>query len=506
MLTCLVFSIQVNGTCTKGRTNAICYDFVKGVCQRGSECRYSHDLSLIARTARGGGNHLRSGEVCYDYLRGRCTRGTSCKYLHSMTFLGGCEYMVGSEGGYLPVGCAHTSMSGAIGQPGLMGAMCGGHAGDAIAHKRSVDLSDGLRSVASDQQSEMWPGMGGTSHMHSYGQLSAAAAAAQHQHHQQQQGYASLAGYGAYAHTLQHAAAASMAQMAGGHAHGLSHNAHDHRSAIAQQMAARAAMADQVQGNGGTSLYGGSGPQLMRTHSVPGAAGFLGRNAPVGGGVPSNSTGSGSLMLPDSFNAILANLGGHTKGPVALAEALKSFASMSGSGSLSGTASTSISGTAGGGGSLGGANMSMSSVVVGGSHSGSVCGGGSGRPPFAPCSTGGAPAAGSGGMQHATQHRLSDGGALGMARGGSMLQPSAPQTIPAAPRAGADVGGSVGSDAGSLPEPFSLPGNQGGVGSQLPAGDPTQLSRTAPSNMADLNPANLPPDLMPLLKEIWNKP
>lgn len=58
-----------NGIATKGRTNAICYDFVKGVCQRGSECRYSHDLSLIARTARGGANNTRTGEVCYDYLR-----------------------------------------------------------------------------------------------------------------------------------------------------------------------------------------------------------------------------------------------------------------------------------------------------------------------------------------------------------------------------------------------------------------------------------------------------
>ncbi len=30
------------------RQAAICYDFVKGVCQRGAECKYSHDLSLIA--------------------------------------------------------------------------------------------------------------------------------------------------------------------------------------------------------------------------------------------------------------------------------------------------------------------------------------------------------------------------------------------------------------------------------------------------------------------------
>ncbi|MEW5304896.1 MAG: hypothetical protein WDW36_007473 [Sanguina aurantia] len=62
------------GILSRGRTTAICYDFVKGVCQRGGECRYSHDLTLIARTARGGAGAAKVGEVCYDHLRGRCTR------------------------------------------------------------------------------------------------------------------------------------------------------------------------------------------------------------------------------------------------------------------------------------------------------------------------------------------------------------------------------------------------------------------------------------------------
>ncbi len=42
---------------------------MKGVCQRGVDCRYSHDLSLIARMARGGAAQPKAGEVCYDYLR-----------------------------------------------------------------------------------------------------------------------------------------------------------------------------------------------------------------------------------------------------------------------------------------------------------------------------------------------------------------------------------------------------------------------------------------------------
>jgi len=54
------------------RATSICYDFVKGVCQRGTECRYSHDLSLIARTSRGGGpagGAQQPTDICYDFLR-----------------------------------------------------------------------------------------------------------------------------------------------------------------------------------------------------------------------------------------------------------------------------------------------------------------------------------------------------------------------------------------------------------------------------------------------------
>jgi hypothetical protein len=39
---------------TKARPTSICYDFVKGTCARGVDCRYSHDLGLIARSTRTG--------------------------------------------------------------------------------------------------------------------------------------------------------------------------------------------------------------------------------------------------------------------------------------------------------------------------------------------------------------------------------------------------------------------------------------------------------------------
>lgn len=57
----------------KNRSASICYDFVKGVCTRGSECRYSHDLTLIARMARGNSgvqvDQGQQADVCFDYIR-----------------------------------------------------------------------------------------------------------------------------------------------------------------------------------------------------------------------------------------------------------------------------------------------------------------------------------------------------------------------------------------------------------------------------------------------------
>lgn len=95
-----------------GKPSAICYDFVKGVCQRASECRYSHDLSLIARMARGGPAAAtpKTAEICYDYLRGRCNRGATCKYSHNISFLAA-------------PGMLATSAS-ALGGAGLEGMQC----------------------------------------------------------------------------------------------------------------------------------------------------------------------------------------------------------------------------------------------------------------------------------------------------------------------------------------------------------------------------------------------
>lgn len=72
-------SANSNGAmATKNRSGSICYDFVKGVCTRGAECRYSHDLTLIAhmaRTSNGGAADADQGQqtdVCFDFLRCVC--------------------------------------------------------------------------------------------------------------------------------------------------------------------------------------------------------------------------------------------------------------------------------------------------------------------------------------------------------------------------------------------------------------------------------------------------
>eukprot|EP00201_Polytomella_parva_P021419 CAMPEP_0175040030 /NCGR_PEP_ID=MMETSP0052_2-20121109/997_1 /TAXON_ID=51329 ORGANISM="Polytomella parva, Strain SAG 63-3" /NCGR_SAMPLE_ID=MMETSP0052_2 /ASSEMBLY_ACC=CAM_ASM_000194 /LENGTH=1419 /DNA_ID=CAMNT_0016302117 /DNA_START=59 /DNA_END=4315 /DNA_ORIENTATION=- len=74
------------------KPNAICYDFVKGLCQRGGECKYSHDLSLVMKMVRGAGAGPNpqadsKTEMCYDFLRGKCNRGTACKYSHNIASL-----------------------------------------------------------------------------------------------------------------------------------------------------------------------------------------------------------------------------------------------------------------------------------------------------------------------------------------------------------------------------------------------------------------------------------
>ena len=70
-----------------------CFAFQRGECDRGSSCKYSHDLTrwsneMESRLPQTG---YRVG-VCFAYIRGQCVRGDSCRYSHDIAipnFVGG---------------------------------------------------------------------------------------------------------------------------------------------------------------------------------------------------------------------------------------------------------------------------------------------------------------------------------------------------------------------------------------------------------------------------------
>lgn len=57
----------------------ICYDFTKGMCVRGSQCRYSHDIEHIAKV-----NQNTNRGICFEHLKGSCLRGKLCKFHHDL--------------------------------------------------------------------------------------------------------------------------------------------------------------------------------------------------------------------------------------------------------------------------------------------------------------------------------------------------------------------------------------------------------------------------------------
>ena len=60
-----------------GGENRVCREFLRGECDRGDRCKFSHpDLN-----EGGGGDELKS-RVCRDYLRDECVRGDKCIYQH----------------------------------------------------------------------------------------------------------------------------------------------------------------------------------------------------------------------------------------------------------------------------------------------------------------------------------------------------------------------------------------------------------------------------------------
>eukprot|EP00929_Paragymnodinium_shiwhaense_P104413 TRINITY_DN6881_c0_g1_i4.p1 TRINITY_DN6881_c0_g1~~TRINITY_DN6881_c0_g1_i4.p1 ORF type:complete len:230 (+),score=33.41 TRINITY_DN6881_c0_g1_i4:140-829(+) len=59
-------------------SNDLCGDWRRGVCRRGSGCKFRHE----GEGGPQGGGDADNRDECGDYKRGVCRRGSSCKYSH----------------------------------------------------------------------------------------------------------------------------------------------------------------------------------------------------------------------------------------------------------------------------------------------------------------------------------------------------------------------------------------------------------------------------------------
>lgn len=59
--------LQQGATAATKRGAPICYDFVKGMCSRGDECRYSHDITSVMNSSKA--RPAGPVEPCFDFLR-----------------------------------------------------------------------------------------------------------------------------------------------------------------------------------------------------------------------------------------------------------------------------------------------------------------------------------------------------------------------------------------------------------------------------------------------------
>ena len=60
-------TLQQGATAATKRGAPICYDFVKGMCSRGVECRYSHDITSVMNSSKA--RPAGPMEPCFDFLR-----------------------------------------------------------------------------------------------------------------------------------------------------------------------------------------------------------------------------------------------------------------------------------------------------------------------------------------------------------------------------------------------------------------------------------------------------
>ena len=63
------------------RPQGTCFDFQKGACDRGDNCKFSHGNGAAGGGIPQGGPG-RSMGVCFDFQKGSCDRGDNCRFSH----------------------------------------------------------------------------------------------------------------------------------------------------------------------------------------------------------------------------------------------------------------------------------------------------------------------------------------------------------------------------------------------------------------------------------------
>jgi hypothetical protein len=67
--------------------SAICRDWDRGYCYRGSECKFAHGDYQVTSSHSPQDIQLRGRplprQICWQWLRGKCDRGYLCEYRHA---------------------------------------------------------------------------------------------------------------------------------------------------------------------------------------------------------------------------------------------------------------------------------------------------------------------------------------------------------------------------------------------------------------------------------------
>ena len=71
---------QAPGDPCEGQPKAVCYDFLKGKCTRGANCKFLRKNK--SPSPKPSYKQKKINKVCMYWKKGKCTRGDKCRFLH----------------------------------------------------------------------------------------------------------------------------------------------------------------------------------------------------------------------------------------------------------------------------------------------------------------------------------------------------------------------------------------------------------------------------------------